>query len=127
VRNKRSGFYVALLVCLAIAGSACAQTANVDTFRKAGAAYFHAGNFTQAVKAYQDVIRLSPDDADAYSHIGESYAKLKMNKEASAAFAKSAELNEKEADRLSSGQSKTMTKPAAAPARAANPPAREIE
>jgi hypothetical protein len=123
MRNKWSSFYVALLVCLAIAGSACAQTANVDTFRKAGAAYFHAGNFIQAAKAYQDVIRLSPDDADAYSHLGEAYSKLNMNKEASAAFAKSAELNEKEADRLLSGRPAPITQPAAAPVRTMTPPA----
>jgi hypothetical protein len=69
------------------------------------------------------VIRLSPNDADAYAHLGDSYRRLNMNKEAVAAYDMSAKLNEQEADRLLAGTPATAT----APARAANPTAREIE
>jgi len=116
---------VVALCCFAVAGQACGQTqtANADTFRRAGAAYFHAGNFAQAVKAYQEVILLSPNDADAYSHLGDSYTRLKMNKEAAAAYDKSALLNEQEADRLLNGNAA----PAAAPAHYTAAPAPQTQ
>src|SRR5579864_7227160 len=115
---------VVALCCFMLGGQIFAQTqvANAETYRKAGAAYFHAGNFTEAVKAYQEVIRLSPNDADAYSHLGDSYTRLNMNKEAAAAYGKSAQLNEQEADRLLNGNAA----PANAPARSAAP-AREVQ
>ncbi len=114
---------VVAFCCFMLGGQIFAQTqiTNADTFRKAGAAYFHAGNFIQAVKAYQEVIRLSPSDADAYSHLGDSYVRLNMNKEAAAAYNKSALLNEQEADRLMSGNAAPVAQPAARPA---TPPAR---
>jgi hypothetical protein len=127
-RMKSFTLCVVALCCFVLGGQIFAQTqtVNADTFRKAGAAYFHAGNFTQAVKAYQEVIRLSPNDADAYTRLGDSYTRLNMNKEAAAAYDKSALLNEQKADRLMSGNAAPVAqpaaRPAAAPARAITPP-----
>ena len=113
---KRWTVSVAVVVCFVIAGQACAQI-SADTFRKAGAAYFKAGQFQQSVKAYQQVIRLAPNDADAYQQLGEAYTRLNMNKEAAAAF-------EKQADLLMSGGAGGATPtaiPVAATARPQSP------
>jgi hypothetical protein len=94
------------LLCLALAGQAFAQaTIDADSYRKAGAAYFKAGQFRESVQAYQQVIRLKPNDAAAYDQLGEAFTRLGMNKEAAAAY-------EKEADLLLTGNGA----PAAAPA-----------
>jgi len=84
-------------LCIALAGQTFAQTApDADAYRKAGAAYFKAGQFRESVQAYQQVIRLKPNDTAAYDQLGEAFTRLGMNKEAAAAF-------EKEADILLSG------------------------
>jgi TPR repeat len=102
---KLSIFCILALLCLGLAGQAFAQTTtDADSYRKAGAAYFKAGQFRESVQAYQQVIRLKPNDTAAYDQLGEAFTRLGMNKEAAAAF-------EKEADLLLSGN----TAPAAAP------------
>ena len=110
---KLSTLCAIALCCLIFAVAACAQTqtVTVDTFRQAGARYYAAGKYTQAVKAFQQVIRMNPNDADAYSHLGDSYTKLNRNSEAAVAYEKSADL-------LMAG---TAT-PAATPAPVANTP-----
>jgi hypothetical protein len=110
---KRLTLCIVAFLCLVLAGQACAQ-GTADSYRKAGAAYFKAGQFRESVKAYQQVIRLKPDDADAYQHLGEAYGRLNMNKEAAEAYEKSADLNEKEADRLITGKGATAPSPAPA-------------
>ena len=80
---------IAASLCLSLAGQA--QT-SADSYRKAGAAYFKAGEFRESVKAYQQVIRLKPNDTDAYQQLGEVYTRLGMDKEAAEAFEKSADL-----------------------------------
>jgi Tetratricopeptide repeat len=111
---KLSTLCAIALCCLIFAVAACGQTqtVNVDTFRQAGAAYYKAGKYTQAVKAFEQVIRMSPNDADAYSHLGDSYTKLNRNSEAAAAYEKSADL-------LMAGTAATVVTPAPP----ANPPA----
>jgi TPR repeat len=88
---KLSTLCIVALLCLALAGQASAQT-TADSYRKAGAAYFKAGQFRESVKAYQQVIRLKPNDTDAYQQLGEAFSRLGMNKEAAEAFEKSADL-----------------------------------
>jgi hypothetical protein len=113
---------VIALCCVAFAGEACAQTqtVNADTFRSAGATYYKAGKYSQAVKAFQQVIRMSPNDADAYSHLGDSYTKLNMHSEAATAYEKSADL-------LTAGAAAQPAKPPVAPARAtAQNPAQNV-
>jgi TPR repeat len=84
---------IAALLCLVLTGQAFAQTtADADSYRKAGAAYFKAGQFHESVKAYQQVIRLRPNDAGAYDQLGEAFTRLGMNKEAAEAFEKEAGL-----------------------------------
>jgi hypothetical protein len=100
-------------------GQAFAQTA-ADSYRKAGAAYFKAGQFRESVKAYQQVIRLQPNDADAYQQLGEAFSRLGMNTEAAAAF-------EKQADLLLSGNrisAPPSTPPATQSTRSAPPQSR---
>ena len=103
---KLSTFCIVASLCLALAGQAFAQT-TADSYRKAGAAYFKAGEFRESVKAYQQAIRLKPNDTDAYQQLGEAFSRLGMNKEAAEAF-------EKPADLLTSGNGA----PSAAPAHA---------
>ena len=103
---KRSILSIAAIVCFVMAGQSFAQT-TADAFRKAGAAYFKAGQFRQSVKAYQEVIRLAPNDADAYQQLGEAFTRLNLNKEAAEAF-------EKQADLLTSGAGAAASTPAPA-------------
>jgi hypothetical protein len=119
---KWARFCVAAVLCLALAGRAFVQTP-ADNYRKAGAAYFKAGQFNESVKAYKEVIRLKPNDADAYQHLGDAYSKLNMNDEAAAAY-------EKQADILLAGNAAPAAapthpaapRPAAPPPRVQNPP-----
>jgi hypothetical protein len=115
-RMKWSRVCVAALLCLALAGQAYVQT-SADNYRKAGAAYFKAGQFSNSVTAYKEVIRLRPNDADAYQHLGEAYERLNMPKEAAAAY-------EKQADILLSGNAAPalVAAPATRPTPAATPP-----
>jgi hypothetical protein len=94
---KLSTLGIIASLCIALAGQTFAQTApDADAYRKAGAAYFKAGQFRESVQAYQQVIRLKPNDTAAYDQLGEAFTRLGMTKEAAAAF-------EKEADILLSG------------------------
>jgi len=52
---KWSTLCIVALLGLAMAGQAGAQS-SADSYRKAGAAYFKAGQFRDSVKAYQQVI-----------------------------------------------------------------------
>jgi hypothetical protein len=88
---KLSTLSILAPLCLALAGLAFAQSP-ADSYRKAGAAYFRAGQFRESVKAYQQVIGLKPNDADAYQQLGEAFTRLGMNKEAAEAFEKQADL-----------------------------------
>jgi len=108
---KLSTLCIAAFLCLALAGQGYAQT-TADSYRKAGAAYFKAGQFRESVKAYQQVIRLKPNDADAYQQLGEAFTRLNMNKEAAEAFEKSADL-------LTSGNRAPTAATAASPSAAA--------
>src|ERR1700682_2360474 len=101
---KSSTLCIVALFCFALAGQGFAQTA-ADAYRKAGAAYFKAGQFRDSARAYQQVIRLKPNDSDAYHQLGEAYSRLGMNAEASQAF-------EKEADLLVSGSVAAAPSPA---------------
>jgi hypothetical protein len=94
---KLSAVSIFALVCLSLSGLAPAQTP-ADSYRKAGEAYFKAGQFREAATAYQQVIQLAPNDADAYHQLGEAFTRLSMHKEAARAF-------EKQADILLSGTS----------------------
>ncbi|HEX7407884.1 MAG TPA: tetratricopeptide repeat protein [Candidatus Binatia bacterium] len=105
---KWSTLCIVVLLGLALAGQAGAQS-SADSYRKAGAAYFKAGQFRDSVKAYQQVIRLKPNDADAYQQLGEAFTRLNMNKEAAEAFEKSADL-------LTSGTGASASSPAPAAA-----------
>jgi len=62
------------------------------------------------------VIKLQPDNAEAYNKLAVAYEKLNMLSESAAAYSKAAEIYEKQADGLVAGQP-------AAPARAVAPPA----
>jgi hypothetical protein len=74
---------------LALAGPGCALT-TADSYRKAGAAYFTAGQFGETLnKAYQQVVGLKPHDTDAYRQLGEALSRLGMNTDAAGAFEKS--------------------------------------
>lgn len=48
--------------------------------------YCSIGTLPQAVDAYKQVIRLEPDDADAYFHMGEAYTELEQYPEAIEAY-----------------------------------------
>jgi hypothetical protein len=111
---KRSMICIIALLCLVLAGQGSAQT-SADSYRKAGAAYFKAGQYNESVRAYKQVILLSPNDADAYQRLGDSYTRLHMSKEAAAAY-------EKQADILISGNAAPAPQPVRAPARQLNPP-----
>jgi len=87
---KLSTLIILAPLYLALTGLAFAQTP-ADSYRKAGAAYFRAGQFRESVKAYQHVIGLKPNDADAYQQLGEAFTRLGMNKEAAEAFEKQAD------------------------------------
>jgi hypothetical protein len=104
ITMKWSTLCIVALLGLVSAAQVGAQT-TADAYRKAGAAYFKAGQFSQSVTAYQQVIRLAPNDADAYQQLGEAYTRLNMNKEAAAAF-------ENQADLLIAGSAATAPHPA---------------
>ncbi|HEX9199040.1 MAG TPA: tetratricopeptide repeat protein [Acidobacteriaceae bacterium] len=75
-----------------------------------------AGQYKQAVQGYLSVVKLQPNNADAYNKLGIAYEKLNMLSESAGAYAKSAEIYEKQAEGMVAGQP-------AAPAAAAAPPA----
>jgi hypothetical protein len=116
---KRSIICIAALLCFVLAGQGSAQT-SAESYRKAAAAYFKAGQYAESVKAYKQVIVLNPNDADAYQHLGDSYTRLNMNKEAAAAY-------EKQADILVNGNAAPAPEPVRAPARQVAPPAQNTQ
>jgi hypothetical protein len=109
---KLSTLCLVASLSLGLAGQAFGQT-SADAYRKAGEAYFKAGQFRESVKAYQQVIRLEPNDAGAYQQLGEAFNRLNMSKEAAEAFEKSADL-------LTSGVGKPVSFPVPASAASAS-------
>lgn len=58
-----------------------------------GLAYYNSGNFEEAIKAWQEVIKLNPNNAVAYNNIGSAYNLMQKWDTAIPYFNKAIELN----------------------------------
>ena len=74
------------------------------------------GQYKQAVQSYLSVIKLQPDNPDAYNKLAITYERLNMLPESAAAYSKAAGIYEKQAGGMPAGQR-------AAPAKAVTVPA----
>ena len=59
---------------------------------KLARAYFHAGNYAEAIRFYQEGLEVHPEHADAYDGLGWTYLQLRRLTESRAAFNKAVEL-----------------------------------
>lgn len=84
--------YVVFILLSMLATSGCQQTAENQ-----GNALYRQGNYDEAIKAYDEVIKLDPTDADAWCNKGTALYHLGKYDEAIIALDESIRLNPNEA------------------------------
>ncbi|MDY6937913.1 MAG: tetratricopeptide repeat protein [Cyanobacteriota bacterium] len=67
----------------------------VVTYTYLGIAFINSGQITKAVTAYQNLIKLQPDNASGYYNLGIAFAKLSQREEATWAYQKAIDLEPK--------------------------------
>ena len=105
VLRRTKGNALLLLVvagALVFAHIAVAQDGNQEKkarqLYEEGRAAFEKGQFEEAIKKYEESIKLNPKDDDAYYGLGRAYAKAGQIGKAEEAFRKCLELNPQRAD-----------------------------
>jgi Flp pilus assembly protein TadD len=91
----------------------------ITSFQEQGYAFFNSGQYTDAISMFNEIIRLHPDDPQAYNVRGIAYGRLGQNHDAISDFDKAIELNPDHAVHSfptlvwvgTSGRSMTLTRP----------------
>lgn len=71
-----------------------------DTLFNQGNDYYDSGQFKEAVEAYKRALELKPNDAEAYSYLGDAYFNLRQYDDAIAAYKEAVRLNPKDSQSL---------------------------
>jgi Ca-activated chloride channel family protein len=77
-----------LALCPFTIGDAANQE-NAETYNQRGLALMSAENFDEAIKAFKEAVRLKPDFAEAFYHLGDSYMEMGDAKQAVDAYKES--------------------------------------
>lgn len=108
-----------ILLCLISCSSSLLLAQTAEQYMKTADQQAASAQYKQAAQSYLGVIKLQPDNADAYNKLGDVYQKLNMLPESAAAYAKAAGIYEKQAGSMLAGQPAAPATAAAAPARPA--------
>jgi tetratricopeptide (TPR) repeat protein len=104
-----------ILLCLISCSSSLLLAQTAEQYMKTADQQAASAQYKQAAQSYLGVIKLQPDNADAYNKLGDVYQKLNMLPESAAAYAKAAGIYEKQADSMLAGQPAAPAGAAAGP------------
>src|ERR1051326_1485218 len=83
---------------IAAATSTTTAETRAEALKEQGNTYYDHGDYQQAIAAYQNALKLDPNDADVYNNLGAAYFNLNKATEATAAFQKSISLKSDDAE-----------------------------
>ena len=83
-----------------------------EALKEQGNTHYDRGDYQQAIEAYQNALKLDPNDADVYNNLGAAHFNLNWINEAAAAFQKSISLKSDDARCFQQPRRESCTKPA---------------
>ena len=97
----RSSLLVSFACVALMSVPALAQAQSIDDLFRQGNAAQDAGDYEQAEATWRQILRLAPDDADAYYNLGNALADQERHEEAESAYREAIRLNPDYADAYS--------------------------
>ncbi|HEY0730489.1 MAG TPA: tetratricopeptide repeat protein, partial [Pyrinomonadaceae bacterium] len=86
----------ALILVILVSGSCAlttAQDSQAERLVREGVEFTSAGQFAQAIRAFEEAIKLEPDSGAAYAALGRAYFKMREWRRAAAYLRRAAALN----------------------------------